>query len=86
MNSKLNEEYHFLILDLMEIDSSYQWNRILKEVNYDYSVAMGKLHSILIEIVTSYESAMIYNEDAKIELYISDLKWLEDMIERYMET
>ena len=85
MNSKLNEEYHFLILDLMEIDSSYQWNRILKDVNYDYSVAMKKVHSILLEIVTSYQSAMIYNEDAKIELYISDLKWLEDMIERYME-
>lgn len=86
MNSKLNEEYHFLILDLMEIDSSYQWNRILKDVNYDYSVAMKKVHSILLEIVTSYQSAMIYNEDAKIELYISDLKWLEDMIERYMES
>lgn len=85
MNSKLIEEYHFLILDLMKTDERFKWNIILQEEEFDYIKAMERVKQLLLNVITEYDETFLYSDDAELEFFISDLKWLESIKERIGE-
>lgn len=85
MNSKLIEEYHFLILDLMKTDARFKWNIILKEEDFDYIKAMERIKQLLLNIISEYDETFLYSDDAELEFFISDLNWLESIKERINE-
>lgn len=82
MRSGLIEEYHYMILDLMQTDSSFKWNTILKEEDFNYSMALERIKEMLLELITSYDELMINSDGAELELFISNLKWAESISER----
>ena len=82
MRSILIEEYHYMILDLMQTDSSFKWNTILKEEDFDYSRALERVKEMLLDLITSYDELMVNSDGAELELFISNLKWAESISER----
>lgn len=85
MKSGLIEEYHYMILDLMQTDPKFKWNTILKEEDFNYSMALERIKEMLLELIINYDELMINSDGAELEFFISDLKWAESIGERSCE-
>lgn len=82
MKSDLIPQYHFLILDLIEIDKNSRWERVLKETGYNYDMALNELINLLLEMVINPNIEQYDLHDEDIKDYKDTLKRARDIKER----
>ena len=82
MKSYLIPQYHFLILDLVEINKNLKWERVLKENAYSYDKALNELINLLLEITMNPNVEPYDLNDKDIKNYTDALMWARHIKER----
>ena len=67
MKDDLIQEYHYLVLELMEIDPNKEWNKILQDEAFDYKEALLVIRNKIQYVLTSYNSTALFDDNAFIE-------------------